>query len=138
MRLALVLVWTVGCGQAHVHSLDITRSDDWALPASTEGAVHGFRSATAGSDVLWSSEAEATGDLAVDNTSGAWADVAVNGVAVGRLEPFAVGVLHGVPAGSYEVALTLPGGFVKRQVVEVPADGSNAVTPMAPPRLPGG
>jgi hypothetical protein len=53
----------------------------------------------------------AMGDLVLENTSTAWAEVEINQAKVGTLGPLAHGTVANVRAGTYEIKFTLPNGY---------------------------
>ena len=53
-------------------------------------------------------------DLAIYNDRQGWGDVTVSGTKIGLLESLTKGVIHGVPAGTYEVTLQYSNGFQQK------------------------
>lgn len=79
------------------------------------------------------------GDLVIENTTSAFAEVRVGTDVIGQLDPRMIGVLHDVPAGLYRVSLTLPNGFVREvELFTSPRGMVQAGAPANAPMLPGG
>ena len=55
--------------------------------------------------------APATGQLVLENTSTAWAEVEINDAKVGVLGPLAEGTVAQVRSGMYKITFTLPNGY---------------------------
>ena len=61
------------------------------------------------------SEAQSgTSDLAIRNELMGWTEVTVGGTKIGTIDSLTTGVIHGVPAGTYDVVLRYSNGFEKK------------------------
>ncbi|MEZ4322614.1 MAG: hypothetical protein R3F61_34425 [Myxococcota bacterium] len=60
----------------------------------------------------------ATIDLPVENVSSARAVVSIGGTEIGVVGPYARAVIHGVPAGRYEIRFRLPNGYVRTALAD--------------------
>ena len=88
-------------------------------------------------------EGSGTSDLTIYNDMLGWGDVTVSGTKIGLLDSLTNGVIHGVPAGTYEVTLTYSNGFEKKLRISTMATvaasttttttTTTATTTMAPP-----
>ena len=52
-----------------------------------------------------------TGDLQVENTTTAWAEVSINDQKIGIIGPLAHGTIENVQAGTYRLHFKLPNGY---------------------------
>ena len=52
-----------------------------------------------------------SGDLAIVNTSTAWAEVVINDAKVGVIGPLGHGNIANIKSGTYRIEFTLPNGF---------------------------
>jgi hypothetical protein len=75
------------------------------FPATAE---HVRNEAAPGSDVM----------VAFTNPASNWADLSINGVAVGVIGPYNTVRLSGVPTGAYVFTLTFASGYTRTLVVE--------------------
>lgn len=66
---------------------------------------------------------EGTGDLHIRNNSTTFQFISINGVKVGRLGPLTTAEVRGLKAGTYEVTIEYPHGFVYTTDVETTSDG---------------
>jgi hypothetical protein len=55
-----------------------------------------------------------TSDLSILNDFMGWGEVTVGGTKIGTIDSLTTGVIHGVPAGTYEVVLRYSNGFEKK------------------------
>lgn len=136
MRL-LPLLGLLACHARATVPVQIEHPRDWSLPTRSTGALAGFMELYVEADTYkeWLGEGDVTGVLSLDNTAGAWADVSINGIRIGRIEPFAIAHIHEVPVGSYTVSFALPNGFVRTRTIDVEA--GQAAKPDPFPRMPG-
>jgi hypothetical protein len=67
-----------------------------------------------------SQDAPVTGQLVLTNPTSQWADVSVQGQAIGIIGPYATMRLQGLGAGWYGVKLALPTGFSRTFAAQVP------------------
>jgi hypothetical protein len=71
-------------------------------------------------------EAQPKSELHLMNDTIGFIKVSINGVEVGVITPLVEGVVHGLPAGQYEVVYEMPNGFrttYKLATTSAPADG---------------
>ena len=75
-------------------------------------------------------EAQGAGmsDLSIYNDRQGWGDVTVSGTKIGLLDSLTNGVIHGVPAGTYEVTLTYSNGYEKKLRVSTMATVAASTT----------
>lgn len=63
--------------------------------------------------------AEGTGHLYIRNEYTGWADVSVGDHKIGRIQPLTAGVLHDIPAGTYEVSISVEKmQYVDKQLID--------------------
>ena len=70
-------------------------------------------------------------DLTIYNDRQGWGDVTVSGTKIGLLDSLTNGVIHGVPAGAYDVTLHYSNGFEKKlrvSTVDTVASGPHTTT----------
>jgi len=127
MRLALLLAFVAGPAVAGTHVP--TFEPD---PAYTKAPIAGLRSLVADPAVLVarlgpSSEVPATAErvknaaadgLSFTNPASNWADLTINGVAIGNIGPYSTVQVSGVAAGPYVLTLTFASGYVRTFVVQ--------------------
>lgn len=108
-------------------------------PALTEGALEDFRelyvdAESFASQVTPKEAAEGTGKLVVYNRTSSPMELEINGVRVGLMHPATPVILHGMPAGSYEVSMTSLSNFKATKVLStVPED--SPITEMSAPKV---
>jgi hypothetical protein len=74
-----------------------------------------------------------TSDLSIRNDLTAWTEVTIAGTKIGVLDALQSGVIRGVTAGVYEVALHYPNGFEKKLKVTTMSAAPSATAPVAAP-----
>lgn len=108
-------------------------------PALTEGKLEDFRelyvdAETFASQATPKEAAEGVGKLVVYNRTSSPMELEVNGVRVGLMHPATPAILHGMPAGSYEVSMTSLSNFKATKLVDtVPEDAP--ITEMSAPKM---
>lgn len=108
-------------------------------PALTEGKLEDFRelyvdAETFASQVTPKEAAEGTGKLVVYNRTSSPMELEINGVRVGMMHPATPAILHGMPAGSYEISMTSLSNFKATKIVStVPEEAP--ITEMSAPKM---
>lgn len=108
----LVLFSVLGMANAENPERALRPTTHPADLALTDGAVENFQRlycdpATVASQLKPTTAAEGTGHLYIRNNYTAWVDVSIGDIKIGRLQPLTVAVLHDLPAGSYDVAISV-------------------------------
>ena len=89
-------------------------------PGLTTGQADGFFKLYVEADEIPAAISEGAGDhvLVMENKSLSWVDVTIGETRVGMLKPLKFGTITGVAAGTYNIAYTLPNGYVRNFTVE--------------------
>jgi hypothetical protein len=107
-------------------------------PALTKGLLEDFRelyvdAENFASQVTPMDAADGTGKLVVYNRTSSPMELEVNGVRVGMLHPATPAILHGMPAGSYQVSLTSLSNFKATKWVSTVSEDA-PITEMSAPK----
>ena len=108
-------------------------------PALTEGKLEDFRelyvdAESFASQVTPKEAAEGIGKLVVYNRTSSPMELEINGVRVGLMHPATPAILHGMPAGSYEVSMTSLSNFKATKLVSTVAEDA-PITEMGAPKM---
>ncbi len=132
--LNFLLFAVLGIAQAENEDRPLRPTIFPADPALSNGPVDNFQRLycdpnKVASEVKPVEAAEGTGHLYIRNEYTGWADVSVGEHKIGRLQPLTAGVLHDVPAGTYEVFISVEKmQYVDKEMIETLSE-SVIVTP---------
>ena len=96
------------------------RPDTYTVnPRLSTGPIENFREiyvdpAQAPAQLKPSEAQSGSSDLSIRNDTMGWSEVTVGGTKIGTIDSLTTGVIHGVPAGTYDVVLRYSNGFEKK------------------------